>query len=347
MIVRPFQLPVFAPDPPPAPAATPAAVAAAPAAAAATPAAPAAPAAEAVPAKVPTALETPPGGPSAPAADFPADWRERAAMSASADGKTVDAKVLERMKRYESPASFFKAGIEAQNRILSGKVADDVAMPDVKTDPDGNKKWREERGIPLDATGYDIPEDVTKRMLPTDKPVLADFTEFLAGKGAPKNVAQLGAEWYVGLLERQSEEQATRDKQASAAVEDTLHKEWGDDYRSNKEAAARYSAEAIPGVRWFDARLPNDPAYGEYAGMPLGNILAVNKALAKFAALEYGDTSFVGGENAKVTTTRIAELKNIMDTDFPRWEKETALRNEYYGLLEKQDKNAKARAPAG
>jgi hypothetical protein len=212
-------------------------------------------------------------------------------------------------------------------------------MPNAETDPEGNKRWREERAVPLDASGYTLPDDLTAKLLPEDKPVLNGFTEFALKKGAPASFVQMGAEWYVDLMDTQAAEQKIRDDKAKASTEDALRKAWGpDDFRVNEEAAKMYARESVPGVNWFDARLPNDPAYGEYAGLSIGSIPAVAMAMAKFARLEYGDTAFLGGEQTKATESRMAELKNIMDTDFPRWDRSPDLKKEYYGLLDAESK---------
>lgn len=332
-------LPFYAPpDPPAATPATPPATPPATTPPVDPPTPPATPPVE--PPKAPaSALSSPPGAPPAVTGDWPDDWREKiAAARPGPDGK-ADPKLVERLKRYDSPVTFGKAGLEAQDRIQSGKIAPDaVPMPDAKTDPEGNKKWREERGVPVDVAGYTLPDDVTKALLPEDKPVLASYIEFAHANGAPPSAVHLGAKWYLGMIEQQAAVQSAADTKASQATEDAMRKAWGDEYRANKGGAQRYATEAIPGVNMFEARLPNDPAFGENAGRKIGDIPQVAMAFAKFARYEFGDMDFVGGEQAKVTTSRIAELKTIMDTNIDRWNAEPGLRKEYYGLLEKAEK---------
>lgn len=270
------------------------------------------------------------GGKVTVPADWPTDWREKMAGG--------DAKVVERLKRYDSPVAFGKAGLEAQTRILSGKVAEDVPMPDEKTDAAGAKAWREERGIPVDPTGYKLPDDVTKALSPDDAPVLANFTTYAHANGmTPKQVEQ-SVKWYAGLVETQRAEEVALDKGAEAATEDALRKTWGEGYRDNKMMAQKFSSEAIPGVDWFMARLPNDPKFGDNAGKTLGNIPGVVEALAGLGLLKYGDVIFADGAAAKATESRMAELKNIMDTDIDKWNASPALRKEYFEGLEKMAK---------
>lgn len=265
------------------------------------------------------------------AADWPTDWREKAATGA--DGK-VDAKELDRLKRMDSPVALYRNYRELETRLTSGKGAD-VPMP---TDEAGAKAWREERGIPADPTGYTLPEAVTKALAPEDAPVLASFTAFAHTKNLPPTAVAAAAEWYTGMVETQRADEAKLDKAAQAATEDALRKEWGEGYRDQMAVAKKFSDEAVPGVPWFMARLPNDPAYGELAGKTLGNIPGAVQAFASLGLLKYGDVSFAGGEAAKATENRMAELKNIMDTKFDEWNASPKLREEYYGLLEKQQK---------
>lgn len=252
-------------------------------------------------------------------------------MATGADGK-VDAKLVDRLKRYASPIAFGQAGIEAQNRIQSGKVADDVPMP---ADPEGAKKWRTERGIPEDATGYKIPDPVATRMTPEDKPVLESFTAFAHSKNAPPAFVEMAAEWYVGMQEEAAAATNEADKKAADATEDALRSEWGDEFRANKTVALRYATEAIPGVEWFTARLPD--------GRALGNIPEVVKALAKFGLMEFGDQAFVGGAAAKATESRIAELKGKMTSNIDEWNAHPEWRKEYFDLLEAEQKRSAAR----
>lgn len=327
--------PVFAPaDPPAAPPATPPATPPAP-----PPAAPPAPAAPAADPPANALARDPAAAPVASPADWPADWREKAAIGA--DGK-VDAKELERLKRLDSPVALYKSYRELEARVTSGKLKDDVPMP---TDEAGAKAWREERGIPADPTGYVLPEAVTKVLTPEDAPVLANFTTYAHKNGMSPKAVEQGVAWYAGLVEEQRVAQETADKAAADATEDALRKEWGEGFRDNQLMARKFSAEAVPGVEFFYARLPNDPEkFGDNAGKTLGNIPGVVQALTQLGLLKYGDVSFAGGEAAKATEGRIAELKNIMDTDFDKWNASPALRTEYFGLLEKQQKKPGAAA---
>lgn len=332
------RLPVFAPPDPPAagtpPASgTPPATGTPPAGDAAAAAAAAAPATGTPPAN---ALGGTPGAaPAASAGDWPADWRER--MATDAAGK-VDTKVVERLKRYDSPSAFGKAGLEAQTRILSGKAGEDVPMPDETKDAEGAKKWREERGIPADPTGYVIPDAVKNKLTAEDAPVLANYTAYAHKAGMTPKEVERNITWYTGLVEQQAATEMAADKEASTIVETDLRKEWGAEFADNYAMAKKFASESIHGVNWWEARLPD--------GRSLGNITGVVKAMTELGLLKYGDVSYVGGEAAKATESRLTELKNIMTTDFDRWNSDPKLRAEYGTLLEKQEKANGSRAGA-
>ncbi len=269
-------------------------------------------------------------------ADFPADWREK--MATGADGK-VDAKRLDQLKRHASPLDLSKSYFSAQEKIRTGKTDGDEPMPDPAKDPEGAKAWRTARDVPETADAYKLPDDVQKGLTDADKPVLTSYTEAMHKIGMPQKYVAEGARWYTGLVAAQAEEQENADKEAATTTRDALREEWGADFKPNSTIAMRYAKEAIPGVDWYTARLPD--------GRTLGNVPEVVKALAKFGLAEYGDAAFAGGEQASKTLGRLEELKKVMDTNIDQWNSHafTAERKEYFKLLE-ADQNRKQRTGA-
>lgn len=274
--------------------------------------------------KVKTAIEADGTTKTAPA-DWPADWREKAIKQAGADEKTID-----RLKRFPSPGDLLKSYLAADAKLNSGKPNADEPMPDPAKDPEGAKAWRTARDIPPDATGYVIPDDVKAQLVDEDKPVLASYTEAMHKAGMPQKYVQQGVAWYVRLQQAEADQRNANDKAAETETTEALIREWGPDYKGQKEVARRFAQEAIPGVDWYTARLPD--------GRALGNIPEVVKGLAKLGMAEYGDVTFAGGEKANAAENRMKELKNILDTDIDRWHREPALGKEYYKLLEADSK---------
>lgn len=277
------------------------------------------------------------------AADFPADWREKIAIGA--DGK-VDAKRLDQLKRFANPAAFGGSYFDAQSKIRS--PAADVAMPDPVKDAEGAKKWREERGIPEDATGYKLPDTVTKALTDADKPVLANFTDFAHKKGASPAAVAMAAEWYTTFAASQLGEQVKMDKSSSSECDDVLRLEYGTDFKPMMTIAGRYANELF-GVEGADiltmARFPVTLDTPEaLRGKRIGDVPEVMKGFVTAALDKYGDVSFVGGEATKKSTDRLTELRNIMQTDIAKWDGNPALGVEYQGLLEAQNKRNAAKA---
>lgn len=256
---------------------------------------------------------------------WPENWRDEMAGG--------DAKFRERLGRYATPKDFARAGIEAQNKIQSGKAGEDIPMPDPAKDPDGAKAWREARGIPPDPKAYKIPDPVDKRLSDADKVLFGTLAEKAHGKNIPASSVEVVAEWYADQLEAQRGAQVEQDNRHAEEIEETLRKDWGPDYKANDTVARRYAEEVLgEGVSLFDARLPD--------GRKVGNVPEIIKGLAELGLAKYGDVSFAGGEAARVSEGRMAELKKMMDSDWDAWMANQPARDEYAKLLEAAQKRA-------
>lgn len=264
-----------------------------------------------------------PAKPAAAPPAFPDDWREQ--MSGG------DADTIEMLKRYNTPVDAAKAMAEQRRTLSRGKAAD-VPMPDPKANPDAAKAWREERGIPADATGYEIPADVQKDLTDADKPVLEDFTTFAHENNMPATEVGKTVKWYTAWAAQQAATRAAEDQKLAEKTEDALREEWGRDFKPFSAAAARFANEIAPGTNWFTARLPD--------GRRLGDIPEFTKAFADLAVLKWGDVSFVGGEQRQAAAGRLQELETEMKQN---GELPPEKRTEMFKLLEAAE-NAKAKA---
>jgi hypothetical protein len=257
--------------------------------------------------------------------DFPENWRELAAGG--------DAKLAKELERFATPVDLAKAEFAAKQKIRAGSVSADPP-PDGEKDPDGLKKWREERGIPLDPADYKVPDDTSKRLYDEDKPILESFIAEAHKANMPQAVVDFATGWYVELQEKAAEAEAANDKALSTKAEDDLRSEWGQDYRPNMSMAKRVATETVKGIDWFDARLPD--------GRKLGDIPEFIKGLVQYGRNAYGDGAFVGEEAATRTTDRIKEIENIMATDISKYT--PAVRAEYAELMAAQVANKAAKA---
>lgn len=248
---------------------------------------------------------------------LPDDWREIAA------GK--DDATLKLLKRYGSLSGVAKALKEAQDTIRSGKVK--AAMPDPK-DEKAMAEWRKGEGIPEDATGYKLSDEVQKRLVPEDKPILSSFTEFAHKKGARPDVVEIGTEWYVEMAEAAQAKQIDQDKVQKGEAEDTLRKDWSHgEYKANMTMASRW-VETVPGLGkdWSAVRGPD------------GRMLGSNPEFVAWAAENgrdrFGDVAFTTSDSERKHTMRREEIEKIRNTDFARYENEK-LDVELRGLIEK------------
>lgn len=260
------------------------------------------------------------------AADTPAlpdNWRE---LAAGGDDDT-----LKLMKRYGSLNGVAKALKDAQALIRSGKVKRD--MPDPK-DEKAMAEWRKEQGIPDDPTGYKLNDNITKRLVDADKPVLSSFTEFAHTKNLPPAAVEVAAEWYVEMSEKAAEAQRVADDGAREAADDVLRDVWSrDEYKGNLSLAKRFMASAGDiGDAWTEARLPD--------GRRLGDIASFVQWASDMGRNQFGDTVFASADSESKHNSRKAEIEKVRDTDFDRYERE-GLDREYHGILEKELKRTK------
>jgi len=153
---------------------------------------------------------------------WPDNWREL--------GASGDEKVQKLLNRYSSPQGVIKALIAAQKKISSGEIP--KPKPEGE-DPEAMKAWRAENNIPEKPDDYlsGIPDGVV--IGEEDKDISADFLKAMHAKDVPAAIVHDALSWYIGIKEKQAEQQNERDKKFRAGSEDVLREEWGDEYRGN------------------------------------------------------------------------------------------------------------------
>jgi hypothetical protein len=255
---------------------------------------------------------------------LPDNWRDLG-LDAAGFTKEQRERAEKLVGRYGSLGGVLKALVEKDDMIRAGKVKRD--MPDAK-DEKAMAEWRKEQGIPDDPTGYKLPDEVTKRLVDEDKPILASFTEFAHSKNLPPSAVEAATEWYVDLQEKAAAAQAEKDAEASSLVEDKLRDAWSrDEYKGNLNLAVRFLESSPIGKEWAEARLPSGLRLGD---MPEFTIWASDKGREQF-----GDTVFASSESETRHNNRKTEIENIMKTDMKRYWAE-GLNKEYEQILEKE-----------
>ncbi len=180
-----------------------------------------------------------------------------------------------------------------------------LAPPD---DPSELAAWREEMGVPPDATGYAVPTVENFEWTDKDKPLLADFLGKVHGANAPQAVVDQALGWYANLIKEHQANVHNADRSDKAQVASALREVWGDAYEPNLRAVKRVLSDEIvmsrdlgqtlKGARTSDGRLlVNQPEFIEL--------------LSGLAASRSGQEA---GRPA-----RIAQLERLMKTDVRKY----------------------------
>lgn len=251
---------------------------------------------------------------------LPDDWRD---IAAGGDDAT-----LKLLKRYGSISGVAKALKEAQDTIRSGKIKQ--PMPDAK-DEKAMVEWRKSNGIPDDPTGYKLPETVTKRLTDDDKPMLSSYTDYMHKKGATNEEVARGTEWYIDMVEAIQAKQIEDDRNHSSEAEETLRKDLAHgEYKPTLTIAKRF-VDTIPGIgeNILGSRAPDGRLYGS---IPEFVLWAAEQGREKF-----GDVAFSTSDSERKHTSRIEEIKKVMNTDINAYY-EQGLDKEYAELLKKEQR---------
>lgn len=282
-----------------------------------------APIVNADPAPPPTSSDqAPPADPVTKAA-WPDDWREQLA------GK--DETFLKQLMRYSSPTTFAKGWKEREDIIRSGKVKPE--KPADASDEKAMTEWRKANGIPENAEGYKLPDDVLKVLTDEDKPILANFTEFAHKKGLPPESVSAAAEWYIESQTAAAEQRKAQDDQDAEKCSDALYDDWSRaEFKGNRVLAARFLDKTPLGQEGWGMMRKTD-----------GTLLANDPEFMKWAADQgrstFGDAAFANSDAETKHTNRKAEIEKIRATDFDRYEREYS--KEYREILELEAKRVK------
>jgi hypothetical protein len=251
------------------------------------------------------------------ATGLPENWREQFAGG--------DADALKELQRFTDPAKIGGALLNYKKNMRSGSF--DVPPPPADK-PEELKAWREAHGIPVEVTGYKVPEPIQKRLFDEDKPILEGYIAEAHKKNQPQSVIDFTTEWYVDMQEKSALAQVEADKKGAAEAEDALRTEWGQSYTPNFNMAKRAMKEVFPGVDLTEARLPD--------GRKIGSVPGVVKGLQELALAKWGAGEFIGTEATAATQTRIQQIEEIIRTKPDEYT--PAVRQEYFKLLDAQSK---------
>lgn len=250
------------------------------------------------------------------------NWREQLAGD--------DAEFLAELKRTKTPGDLAKRFKDMRGKLAKGSLDDDPAPP--KDKPDELKAWREKHGIPLEATGYTIGDDIKKSLTDADKPIVDGFLSYMHERNASQAEIDRALGFYTGLEAASREDMALADRDAGKKLEETLRADWGVDYRANNELVRRTAREFADGVDWFEARLPD--------GRLLGTVPEVVHAMLNYAIAKNGDGAYDGTESGKATDSEIESLRAEMNKDIKAWRANPAKRKRLEELVALKEKRS-------
>lgn len=248
---------------------------------------------------------------------WPEDWRNRYAGE--------DAKKMERLNRYASPAAAFDALLSLQSKIGAGELRS--KLPDNAT-KEQVTAWRNENGIPESPDKYDL---ANIKVAAEDKPMIDSFLTKLHGANAPAGVAKEAVAWYYDEVVKRTEERLDKDKQIATASEDALRAEWGGEYRANVNMVNGL-LETVPAeVRdLFKTGRMGD-------GTPIMSSPGVLKALVSWSRQINPVTTVVPNAGANIGSAiddEIRSIENTMRTDRKTYNEDARMQERYRELLD-------------
>lgn len=240
--------------------------------------------------------------PVEPAPAEPTDWRK--------DMAGDDEKLAKLLSRYSTAKDFAKAHHELFKKVSAGELKKPLTKD---ATPEQVAEWRKANGIPETPDQYALPEGVT--FGEEDMPGIKGFLEEVHKTNASPETVTAALGFYHKLQQEAAQARYQADKDARVAAEDTLHAEWGTDYRENLNYVNNFIAANIPAEQaeaFRNARLGD--------GSPLFSNAAMLKAFAQVARELNPVASTVSGkgmDNAAAIDDRIKELEKKMGS--PEW----------------------------
>jgi hypothetical protein len=257
---------------------------------------------------------------------WPENWRE--------DYAGTDEKLLNQLKRFNSPRDVIDSYIAANKKLSSGEFKTALAK-DAK--PEEVARWREQNGIPAEPKGYadtlELPQGL--QLGEADNAAISDF--FLSAHEAnmhPKDV-NAAVSWYFEHIEREGALEMDRIARHRTDADMELHKDWGDMYKRNLNVVSEVLDRAGGDFKdyMFNATGPD--------GVPLGN----NPQFLRWAAqlgMELNPAATVvpgsGTNSARAIDDEIAAIEADMNKDRNAYFKDEKKQARYRELLAAREK---------
>lgn len=263
------------------------------------------------------------------------DWRTRMVA-----GSTDPERELKQIERYESPEQVWRKARELEKRMSAGELKS--VLPKNATAQEV-AAWRAENGIPAKPEEYKINMPAGRQVPKEDDAFLKAALKSFHDSNYTQAQVDSAVSAFYAEVERQEQAVSEAEKAAEAACEDQLRKDWGADYRANKNMEEALLARAPAGFR--------DRFMNGYLAdhTPIRASPEAHKWLVQLereinpAATVLPNT---GGDPAKGVAGRLAEIRAIMaNPNSEYWEgpKAAAMQQEFRDLLA-AEKKLKAKA---
>lgn len=258
---------------------------------------------------------------------------------ATVDGK-IDTQRMEKLKRFSSPIDPFNSWLASDAKIREGAHKAFSPPPDLS--PEQLSAWKGERGLPIQASDYEVPLAAGQKpeeLNDNQKAVISDFQKLALDLNLTKDQAAKIAVFKNAIDEKTETEKIMRDAAVADKIEDALRAEWGPLYRNNITQTGVYFRREVGDDGWqniIEARLPD--------GSRLLNNLKFAKFFHKVASDMDGGVILEGGSGGVPGTSidgRIEEIAKIMKTDWGRYSNDEGMRKEYAELLQRQEERNK------
>ena len=259
---------------------------------------------------------------------LPQDWRAQiAAKVAGEDGDAT--KVTKQLERFSSMDAVVKALMDSQETIRSGQIKAET-RPDEAAGPEALSAWRESRGVPETADGYELkaPEGVI--LGDADKAVFENMREFFHGNDVPaEQVDGMVAAWHESNEAARAAVNQRQQQQLTDSIS-ALRSQWGTDYDAN-----------ISVLDSFLDQMPQETReLFEYATLSDGSPLTANPAIVSFMVAKEREANPVatsvpmGSGTIQSVDAEIKQLEARMGTN--EWFKDDAAQARYRELVTAQ-----------
>lgn len=234
------------------------------------------------------------------AVEYPEDWREKYA----ADNE----KILNQLKRYDSPKAALDALFAAQKKISETRPT--FQLPENPT-PEDIAKYREENSIPAKPEDYDVTLADGYVIGDMDKPMIEEYKKIAHERNFRPDEVKKSVQAYFEIQAKEQEGANKFYQEQKAAADAELQKEWGKDTNSFKNRIANF----------LDNNFGRESAkLLDSAILPDGTTIATNPKLVKqFLALANSVNSAItitpNNNEGQSIDKEIQELTQMIRTD--------------------------------